>query len=139
MLSTSEEADPYFPHVALKPNHVCLVSAAKQIVHSLLNVNQMTTLSRLQGANIYDAYTEDNSIILGKTTKLRHPEHPYYHSKVITPKTIYESKAFSPHCKKRCDTPNDRQSVDSDTDQQPADPHIHMTTSLVILRSMDSL
>ena len=97
VLSSPEEADPYFPYAAEKHTHIKLVSADKQILQILPQVSHTTTLSHIRDNEVYDADTEDNSIIPSKTRKFHHHRSLYLRAKPIMSKlnTFNESNSFS--------------------------------------------
>ena len=126
LLSSLEEADPSFSYTAEKPIHIKLVSADKRILHTLPQVNHMTTVSHTRDNEVYDADTEDISIISSKTRKFRHHRSLCLRAKPIKSQfnTFNESNTVSSLDRQPVDSHGDRQPVDSKGDKQPVDSQV---------------
>ena len=118
LLSSPEEADPYFPYNAEKPTQIKLVSAERQVLHTLPQVNHMVTLSHIQDNEVYDADTEDNSIITRKTHKCHRHRKPYAHAKMTKSHFLPDQES---HLFSSLDSQADRQPIDLQADRQPID------------------
>ena len=123
LLSSPEEDDPHFPYTAEKPTSIKLVSADKQVLDSLPQVNHMTTLPHLHDNEVYDADTEDASIIPSKTTKFRRHRTPYPHTKLVKPsfEPLWESHLFTTRDRQPTYSQGDIQLFDSRGDRPSTD------------------
>ena len=132
LLSSPEEDDPHFPYTAENPTHINLVSADKQIIHTLPHVNHMATISHFQDDEVYDADTEDDYIVPSK----RHTNHHRRIQAKATKPKFKESRSLFSTLDRQCDDLQtdrqlddlhvqpidvDVQPVDVNADQQPVD------------------
>ena len=120
LLSSPEEDDTHFPYTAEKPTSIKLVSADKQILHTIPQVNHMTTMSHVQDNEVYDADTEDNIIIPSKRYTNRHRKSTYLQAKStkLPINAFKEPKLLFSTLDRQCD---DLQSDGQMTDLQMGD------------------
>ena len=85
----------------------------------------MTTLPHLQDNKVYDADTEDASIIPSKTRTFMRHRTPYSHTKLVKPscEPLWESHLFTTRGVQPINSQGDRQPINSQCDIQPINSH----------------